>query len=353
MNNGLSIVFDNAPSSHKEGFIEEEAINNDIIIFHLPQINDKIHPSERYLKKKLFKSCRFKLNPGNNVKQIKKQISKVVKNKIDGKQYQSISIIYSFLDLKRLYYVRFLSKICKNYSSQVQLIPYFEPIRLNDILVLPRIIKVCSSLLIQKFCLKAKKLYLFSNLNRFFYEIFFDQIFLYPYKDSKLQNKVDNNEIINSFNSYDRCLNIIFIGQLIERKDPLILLKASIALKFKVKISYFGVGPLENKLKKFIKDQNNSNIEVKFYGFLENQKLIRIINEYDVIVLPSRFDGFGFVISEAIKYGTYAIVSDQVGSKDLLIDGSKGSVFRAGSKNQLINQLSIHYLRMKIRNLKL
>ena len=238
MNNGLSIVFDNAPSSHKEGFIEEEAINNDIIIFHLPKINDKIHPSERYLDKKLFKSCRFKINPRNNIKQIKKQISKVVKNKIDGKKYQSISIIYSFLDLKRLYLVRFLSKICENYSSQVQLIPYFEPIRLNDILVLPRIIKVCFSLLIQKFCLKVKKLYLFSNLNRFFYEIFFDQIFLYPYKDSKLKNKIDNQEIINSFNSSDKCLNIIFIGQLIKRKDPLILLKASIALKFKVKISF-------------------------------------------------------------------------------------------------------------------
>ena len=35
MNNGLSIVFDNAPSSHKEGFIEEEAINNDIIILSI------------------------------------------------------------------------------------------------------------------------------------------------------------------------------------------------------------------------------------------------------------------------------------------------------------------------------
>ena len=53
MNNGLSIVFDNAPSSHKEGFIEEVAINNDIIIFHLSKIKDKIHPSERYLDKKL------------------------------------------------------------------------------------------------------------------------------------------------------------------------------------------------------------------------------------------------------------------------------------------------------------
>ena len=170
----------------KEGFIEEVAINNDIIIFHLSKINDKIHPSERYLDKKLFESCRFKIDPRNNVKQIKKQIYKFVKNKIDGKKYQSISIIYSFLDLKRLYLVRFLSKICEDYSSQVQLIPYFEPIRLNDIFVFPRIIKVCFSLLIQKFCLKVKKLYLFSNLNRFFYEIFFLIKFLFIH--IKIQN---------------------------------------------------------------------------------------------------------------------------------------------------------------------
>ena len=76
-------------------------------------------------------------------------------------------------------------------------------------------------------------------------------------------------------------------------------LKASIELKFKVK--FYFEWSLENKLKKFVKDQNNSNIEVKFYGFLEIKKINRIINEYDVIVLPSRFDGFGSAISEAIN----------------------------------------------------
>ena len=75
---------------------------------------------------------------------------------------------------------------------------------------------------------------------------------------------------------------------------------------------------------------------------------MQIIMKNDVLVLPSRFDGFGFVISEAIKYGTYVIVSSQVGAKDLLQKGKKGAVFNVGSKNELKNQLNLHFLRQKI-----
>ena len=73
-----------------------------------------------------------------------------------------------------------------------------------------------------------------------------------------------------------------------------------------------------------------------------------MIMKNDVLVLPSRFDGFGFVVSEAIKYGTYVIVSSQVGAKDLLLKGKKGAVFNMGSKDELINQLNLHFLRQQI-----
>ena len=68
----------------------------------------------------------------------------------------------------------------------------------------------------------------------------------------------------------------------------------------------------------------------------------------DCLVLPSKFDGFGFVISEAIDNNLFSIVSDQVGAKDLIKLSSLGTVFSANSKSELKNQLNLHFIRRKL-----
>tara|TARA_X000000950_G_scaffold288513_1_gene405669 strand:- start:602 stop:1648 length:1047 start_codon:yes stop_codon:yes gene_type:complete len=348
MKYGLNIIFDNAPSAHKEGFIENKAINNDILILHLPNRNDKIHPSETYLNDRLFNSCRFYLNPESSIKNIKQNILDIIKDNFRGKKYSSISIIYSFLDIKRLYMVRFLSEICSEYSSKIILIPHYEPIRLNDIFVLPRLIKIGFSLKIQKMFLRVNHIYLFSNLNKFFYLFFFKKYSIYPYLDAKQKSIVETKKIKKLSYSTNKFLNIIFVGQLIKRKDPFLLLKSCMDLKFNVKITIIGEGYLKEILRNFVRKNNRSNIEVKFLGEVDNNELMQIIKKNDVLVLPSRFDGFGFVVREAIQYGTYTIVSSQVGSKDLIKNGKKGAVFNVGSRTELINQLNLHFLRKQI-----
>ena len=66
------------------------------------------------------------------------------------------------------------------------------------------------------------------------------------------------------------------------------------------------------------------------------------------MVLPSRFDGFGFVVAEAIYCDTYVIVSSQVGSQDLITQGINGSIFQNNSKEELKNHLIMQYLKPKI-----
>lgn len=348
MKYGLNIIFDNAPSSHKEGFIKKRGIDNEILILHLPNKNDKLHPSEIYLKNRLFKSSRFYLNPEKSIKTIKQTIINIIKDNIGNNKYSSISIIYSFLDFKRLCLVAFLSKLCKKYSSEIILIPHYEPVRLNDIFVLPRILKIGLSLGIQKVFLGVKQIYLFSSLNKFIYLIFFKRYSIENYQGNKENSILLTNEIKGISYSKKKYLKIIFVGQLIKRKDPFVLFKACAELKFKVNITIVGEGYLKEGLQDFVRKNNFDNIKIKFLGTVENQKLMQIIMKNDVLVLPSRFDGFGFVISEAIKYGTYVIVSSQVGAKDLLQKGKKGAVFNVGSKNELKNQLVLHFLRQQI-----
>jgi glycosyltransferase involved in cell wall biosynthesis len=50
----------------------------------------------------------------------------------------------------------------------------------------------------------------------------------------------------------------------------------------------------------------------------------------DCLVLPSRCDGFGLVVAEALGSGLPAIVSEHVGAKDLVQESGAGWVVAAG-----------------------
>ena len=56
----------------------------------------------------------------------------------------------------------------------------------------------------------------------------------------------------------------------------------------------------------------------------------------DVFVLPSRYDGWGVVINQALGAGLPVICSDQVGAGyDLVEEGLNGLKFRAGDEQDL------------------
>ena len=46
----------------------------------------------------------------------------------------------------------------------------------------------------------------------------------------------------------------------------------------------------------------------------------------DVLVLPSRFDGWGAVVNEALMVGTPVICSDRCGASDVIENGRNGYV---------------------------
>lgn len=345
----ISIVFDNAPSSHKEGFFEDLYEKEDILILHLPSKKDKKHPSELFLSNVTFKDFRYQIDPNQENYEIRNYLLEIVERKLNKRYFNKISLIYSFLDFRRLSLVKYLSKLCKKYSNEIELIPYYEPIRLNDIFVLPRIIKIFSSIFFQKLFFKTKKIYLFSKLNIFAYKLFFNDISVYPYKSASFNLINSRNEkSLKKKISKEKVLSIIFVGQLIKRKNPMLLLKACSELNFDVNLSIIGIGRLKKDLEKFLLNSCKNNISWKFYGVLENNLVQDHLKINDCLVLPSKFDGFGFVISEAIDNNLFSIVSDQVGAKDLIKLSSLGTVFSANSKSELKNQLNLHFIRRKL-----
>ncbi len=343
--NNLIIIFDNSPSSHKEGIIEELSIDSDILLFHLSNKNDYYHPSRQYLKKLSFPNKRYILNSNSKLKYIKESISNILqKYKQNKKEYKSVKIIYSFIDFKRLFMVLFLKSQIKNISESISMITYLEPIRFNDFKVIFRLIKISISLIFQRHFLETKTIYLISSLNSFFYKLFFKNFLILPYKQTKAY--IDNCETFLKVPKSKK-YKILFIGQLIPRKNPLLLLNACKKLNFPVDLTIIGTGKLKEKIIKNIKKIVKKDLKVNFIDSYDNENIYKIIKSNDVLVLPSKFDGFGFVVAEAIYCKTFAIVSSNVGSKDFIESGKNGSIFMNNSLKDLINHLNLHYLKKK------
>lgn len=62
------------------------------------------------------------------------------------------------------------------------------------------------------------------------------------------------------------------------------------------------------------------------HGSVSQTELARLFTEMDVLALHSAEEAFGLVVVQALECGIPCIVSDRVGAKDLINDGTTGSI---------------------------
>ncbi len=124
---------------------------------------------------------------------------------------------------------------------------------------------------------------------------------------------------------------LCYIGQLVSRKGIDILVKALADLKFRNwTLHLVGDGPEKGQLKSLVRSCNLDG-SVSFHGRLDNAEAMRILAGSDLLILPSRWDGWGAVVNEALMRGIPAICTDRSGASDLLRGSYRGSVVEAGS----------------------
>ena len=73
------------------------------------------------------------------------------------------------------------------------------------------------------------------------------------------------------------------------------------------------------------------------------KKIPNVIYQTDCLILPSRYDGWGAVVQEALMVGTPPVCSDKCGSS-VIVEASKvGNVFSSNNQQALINSLNNQY----------
>lgn len=134
---------------------------------------------------------------------------------------------------------------------------------------------------------------------------------------------------------------VIFVGQLVQRKQVRLLLEAfcNLGPRFSfAKLTFVGTGPEESGLREMTRIKCISE-RVRFEGSIPPSRIDSRIAQAAVLVLPSRFDGWGLVINEALVTGTSVIVSDACGAADL-VTSADGIVVPAGDVVALSNALA-------------
>jgi glycosyltransferase involved in cell wall biosynthesis len=126
-------------------------------------------------------------------------------------------------------------------------------------------------------------------------------------------------------------VEVIFVGQLIHRKGIDLLIEAIRPLFDRhptLSLSIIGGGEMESVLLEQL-DLLPLPARINFEGVMAIDDIRPRLADADILVLPSRWDGWGMVVNEAFSVGVPVIVSDRCGAADLVRDGANGYVFRS------------------------
>ena len=129
-----------------------------------------------------------------------------------------------------------------------------------------------------------------------------------------INNYIDTNIFYNKIIDTIRIPNrILFVGRLSKQKNISELIKAISYTKFGLDI--IGDGKEKNKLINLVK---KNNLNVKFLGKIQNDKLADYYNKYRVYILPSLVEGNPKSLLEAMSCGCAVICSDVDGNNSII-----------------------------------
>ncbi len=122
-------------------------------------------------------------------------------------------------------------------------------------------------------------------------------------------------------------LKLIYIGQLIPRKGIDLLIEAVSNLMMTYpdfSLTLVGDGANRAQYEAQAKPLGN---RVQFLGVMPADQVRAYLSGFHALILPSRHDGWGVVINEALSLGVPVIISDGCGAVDLIQERQNGFIF--------------------------
>jgi glycosyltransferase involved in cell wall biosynthesis len=128
--------------------------------------------------------------------------------------------------------------------------------------------------------------------------------------------------------SADECI-MLLAGRLSWNKGHDVLIDAAEILKArlpdaKFRVVFVGSGDQEKEIRDYAYRNEGGSEIFTFLGFVEN--LATVYWASDIFVLPSRIEGFGLVVAEAMCAGLLPVRTPSGGARDQIVDGESGFI---------------------------
>jgi glycosyltransferase involved in cell wall biosynthesis len=134
-------------------------------------------------------------------------------------------------------------------------------------------------------------------------------------------------------------LHVVFVGSLIDRKQPGLLVDAVADLRshdISVVAAFVGDGPLRRELETAV---SSAGLDVTFAGDTPPVQVAAWLRNADVLVLPSLSEGRPVVIMEAMAAALPVVATDIPGVRELVEDSKTGFLIPPGSSGALASAL--------------
>ena len=145
-----------------------------------------------------------------------------------------------------------------------------------------------------------------------------------------IKNKINNTKTVKIFNGVSEEFKeetsekerkyITYVGELSSTKGVETLIEVS--KKLNEEFLIIGDGNLRKKLEK------KSNKNVTFTGYQNKKEISKYLNKSKILILPSKKEGFGLTLIEAMKCGTPVIGRNIQGIKEIIQNNKNGLIFK-------------------------
>lgn len=146
--------------------------------------------------------------------------------------------------------------------------------------------------------------------------------------------KLDQDKIIELRRSLDveNKFVLLTVGNVSARKGQEVVIRALPAIRQKAPQVVYWMAGLPSERESLQRLAKNLGVEesVRFLGRVSNQRLLELYNACDLFVMTSRqlengdFEGYGIAVIEAALCGKAAVVSDNSGLAEAVLDGQTG-----------------------------
>ena len=148
---------------------------------------------------------------------------------------------------------------------------------------------------------------------------------------------------VSGYKTGDVC-KIVCVGRLFTpHKGQDILVEALGLLKQQGIVNYhldiIGDGESRGMLEKMV-NERGLNEYVSLIGQRDRAYIYEHLKDYDLFVLPSRSEGFGLSVAEAMCAGLPVLVCDQEGAMDVIDGGRLGMTFKTGDSQSLAERIA-------------